>query len=744
MLLHTPMKKQVIFILLLFTSVQALALQDSVIVPIYRQLFHDKINEEQLQLDKLDGKADGVIKVSSKPDINLAVSDALIRKIDALQNQVEKDTLIKTNNEKVRNLGYIENLLKGFRSSWKTKEFNPLYTPLLVETFEKVLSDNVLGKSMVPIINEAPYQVNKIITEIFVENKGYADSKKILYLQFCKLNPDKILQTIGPYSNEPFADSLIVESCLYNPTGIYTAAQAVDSKIGLLVHRNTNPVVKAVVALSKTPNALLYFPFLDDIMHGKQTVESIKKYIGENGKGYDSVGYYKLLVRTEIEYFKRMVSPAKDTPIAMFGPNGLRETLQNKAIQHFVTPINALHELSNINTRMKAIDSLSAIDIYFMMVMSENEIYTSSYKHSFFRLLQRLGKQPRTDSLLLDVHFDYFKKFIKIAANFNKLDTFLKFMPKTSSQVLMRGFIANLDKTGSLEDAIDVADSYSSITDEKLKQTILQYISENENNAIQNNNTRGKTIYGLLKTIFLSADEKNNINLTSVLGIPSIYEIANKDMQDEKGRIVQQVYWYGDEDGKTFFPQFINSFSSKDWIINPSKEWYEIRSRKGNVWVYANRPLDNDANLDDSAQVHLNRYLEDNDIHPSVVVHRGHSYWLIRTIRRMSGNAKIVMLGSCGGYKNLNDIIEKNPEAHIISTKEIGTGDINRPILNYMNQSFESGSTLVWKDMWASLTKLFANDPSRAVRESWEDYIPPYKNLGAIFLKGYNNMIQEE
>ena len=182
MLLHTPMKKQVIFILLLFTSVQALALQDSVIVPIYRQLFHDKINEEQLQLDKLDGKADGVIKVSSKPDINLAVSDALIRKIDALQNQVEKDTLIKTNNEKVRNLGYIENLLKGFRSSWKTKEFNPLYTPLLVETFEKVLSDNVLGKSMVPIINEAPYQVNKIIIEIFVENM----QKKLLNLEMVR------------------------------------------------------------------------------------------------------------------------------------------------------------------------------------------------------------------------------------------------------------------------------------------------------------------------------------------------------------------------------------------------------------------------------------------------------------------------------------------------------------------------------------------------------------------------------
>lgn len=84
---------------------------------------------------------------------------------------------------------------------------------------------------------------------------------------------------------------------------------------------------------------------------------------------------------------------------------------------------------------------------------------------------------------------------------------------------------------------------------------------------------------------------------------------------------------------------------------------------------------------------------------PAVVVHRGHSYWLPRTIRQMSGNAKIVVLGSCGGYKNLNDIIESNPDAHIISTKEIGAGDINRPILNYLNQTFESGSKLIWKNM---------------------------------------------
>ncbi len=737
------MKKYLIFYLLLIAFTPAFAVEDSVIVPIYRQLFHDKINDEQLQLDKLDGKLDGQIRVTNKSEINLVITDIMTRNINALQIYVEKETKIKSNNEKIRYLGYIENLLKAFRNGWRSKEFNPVYTPILVTSFEKILKGDVDNESMAAEIDKTPYPVGEILAKIFKENNGYASSRKSLYIKFAALNPEKILQTIEPYADEPFADGMVVKSSALNPTAVYNIAQAPNSKLGILVHRNSDPLVKSIVELSKTPNALLYFPFLDDIIKGKKTVESIKKYVGEDGKGYDSVGYFKLLVQTEIAYFKRMTSPAKDTPLAMFGANGLREVLQAKAIQHFVTPINALHDLSNVNTRMRAIDSLSAVDLYFMMVMAENEIYTSSFKHSYGRMMQRLGKEPRTDSLLLAVHFDFFKKFIKMAANYNKLDNFLSAMPPASSETLMRGFIANLDKTGNLEDAIDVADAYSSITDTKLLNNILSYVIKNENDCVQKNNSRGKTIYGLLKTIFLSADSTNHIDLTSVLGIPSIYEIENKAMQDDSGRIIQQVYWYGDKDGKAFFPSFISSFSPREWNITYNNEWYEIRSKKGKVWVFANRPLDNDANLDDSAQIHLNTYLENNNMIPAVVVHRGHSYWLPRTIKRMAGNAKIVVLGSCGGYKNLNDIIEVNPEAHIISTKEIGAGDINRPILNYLNQTFESGNKLIWKNMWATLSKQFATDPSVSIRESWNDYVPPYKNLGAIFLKGYNNMVQD-
>jgi hypothetical protein len=733
------MKHLILLFFLLVTAGGLMAMEgDTVKIPMSRLGFHDKINYEQQLLDKADGKLDNYLQVLKNDEINLQISDALFRKVDELQNWIESNESIASSNEKVRNLRLVENLLKSFRIGWRNKEIKPVALPELIGTFDQVIKSVAAGRSFLPAIQGASYPVARIITNVLSDNKEHQLADEIVYLKFTELNPDKIFKTIRPYVKSAFADSLVIVAAKNNPVQLYSFAQSYTSPEGKLIHQSTNPMVKMVVELSRTPNALFYFPFLDDLLSGKNTIENIKKYVGDGEKGYDSIGYFRLLVKTEIDYFKRMSPPLRDTPIAMYGSNGLREMLKGKAIQHFITPINELHDLSNLSVRMRAIQPLTTTELYYMMIMGEADIYTSSYKHSFNRMLQLMGTQPRGDSLLQNVHFDFFKKFIKMAANFNKLDTFLRTMPIDKSEILMKAFVANLDKTGNLEDAVDVADSYSSINDKKLLSTILGYVKEDEEKSINENNSRGTLIYGLLKIIFLSADTSNKIDLTETVGIPSIYEIANKELQDDKGRIVQQVFFYGDEDGKTFFPPFVNSFPAKDWKITPKKEWVEIESLKGKVFVFANRPLNYDANLDDSAQVHLAAYLRTQGMHPSVVVHRGHSYWLKGTINRMPSNAKIVVLGSCGGYQNLNQILEIAPDAHIVSTKEIGAGDINRPILNYMNQAFITDSVLSWKKMWQTLTKVFSTDPSLSIRESWDDYVPPYRNLGAIFIKAYN------
>ena len=737
------MVKKIFFFLLLLYSANVFAAPDTVIVPIQRQLFHERINQEQTLLDWADGKLDGLIKVSGNDEINHAVTAMMLQRINQLEDSIELNTKITTNNEKVRYLNYTESLVRAYRNGIRLKQVNPTYAAVLVNNFEKAMNTNVGGNSMAANIDELPYEAGKIITDIFKDNRGYTESRKILFLKYGVIHPDKIIQNIAPYIDEPFADSMVAVCARYNPTAVYTASQAGGTVIGRLIQRNTSAVVKMILEISKTSGALKYFPFLDDLVSGKKTIGDIKKYAGDGETGYDSLGYYKLLVRTETEYFKRMSPPLRDTPIAFQGVNGLREMLQNKAILHFITPINTLHAQSNLNIRMKAIDSLSAVDLYYMMVMGETEIYTSSYKHSFERMLQRMGKSQRTDSLLLKVHFDYFRKFIKMAANFNQLDDFLKLMPLSKSSILMQAFVANLDKTGNLEDAVDVADAYSSINNKKLLKTILGHVIENEKNAIANNNDKGKMIYRVLRTIFQSADSSTKIDLTNEIGIPSIYSIENKDLTDDSARIIQQHFFYGDKDGQGIFNGFINSFSQADWKVTMKNEWAEIRSLKGpRILIYANRPLNNDANLDDSAQVHLCEYLQQYNLQPSIVIHRGHSYWLPRTLQLMPANAKIVVLGSCGGFKNLNQILEYSPDAHIISTKEIGKGDINKPIINYINQTLLAAKPLIWKNMWATLTKQFAA-ANAETRQSWEDYVPPYRNLGAIFIKAYNKIAGE-
>jgi hypothetical protein len=733
--------KQLYFIFLLFFGFEAFA-SDTTDIPISRQRFHEEIRAEQILCDKMDGKQDGILRVGGDEKINKEVTYAFLVKPNEFRQWIETNGKeLPTNNDKVRYLRYVASVLANFRKAYRSAEIQKSLLPELLENFGKIIKAKAASQSMLPFLEETLYPIAKINAQVFNDGNETSAAASLVYLKFAQLYPNKILQTIAPFEKENFVDSLIVVAGKTNPELLYTFSQSQNSTVGKLIFRNQDKMVKQIALLSQKQNPLLYFPFLDDIISERQNVDSIKKLIGDGDKGYDSLGYYKLLVKTAIAYSRR-ITAFKDTPVAYYGANGLLKTLQNKSYDHFVKHINALHDQSNLAIRMKAIQPLSPIELYYMIVLNEGEIYTSSYKHSFNRMLQIMGTKPRGDSLLLSVNADRFRKFIKMAANYNKLDTFLKTMPAPNAALLMKAFVVNLDK-GNLEDAVDVADSYSSITDKKLLQSMLQNVSNNETTAIETNNVKGKVIYGLLKTIFLSAND-SSINLTKEIGIPPIYDVANKYMQDNKATIVEQVFFYGDKDGKDFYPKFKYTFSPKDWKVTEKKEWMEAISLKGNVMVFANRPLESDANLDDSAQIHLGKYLVEKGLKPTLVVHRGHSYWLPRTMDRMPGDAKIVLLGSCGGYQNLNKILESNPDAHIISTKEIGAGDINTPIFTYMNQTFMSGADLSWRKMWQALTKSFSADPSKAIRDSWENYIPPYKNLGAIFLKAYGLKMNAE
>ena len=159
----------------------------------------------------------------------------------------------------MRYLRYVEDLLRDFILAWKTHKINPSLAPLLVENFDEILKANIKGQNMTPLIKEVPYEVGFINASIFVENPGYNESKIALFREFCRINPDKILENLAPYVNEPFADTLVIDAFNNSPSQLYTYAQSSNSPQGKLIRKIDDPRIKTVVKLSTSkPRAFLF------------------------------------------------------------------------------------------------------------------------------------------------------------------------------------------------------------------------------------------------------------------------------------------------------------------------------------------------------------------------------------------------------------------------------------------------------------------------------------------------------
>jgi hypothetical protein len=106
------------------------------------------------------------------------------------------------------------------------------------------------------------------------------------------------------------------------------------------------------------------------------------------------------------------------------------------------------------------------------------------------------------------------------------------------------------------------------------------------------------------------------------------------------------------------------------------------------------------------------------------------------TIAQLSSTAKIIVLGSCGSYQNLNSVLQICPDAQIVSSKEVGSSLVNEPVLKLINESLLFQDDIDWINMWNILGKQFEGSEAE---ERFENYIPPHRNLGALFIKAFNN-----
>ena len=660
------MKHRLLALLLLFGSQYRLQAQTSlpldttrVVIPMSRVLWHENLDKEQKRTDKLDGKIDNSLHLTSNDDLNLQVTDALLRRVDELQLKIER--MPGDNNFKIGYLRGLRELLQEYNQRVRNQKAVVPLAPLLLEAYEQGMERIAAGESLVPVFERLPWLAGEVLAPLFIQNKDIQTLRGIVYLKKTREVPAAILPGLPAFAESPFVDSLISVAAAKLPLDVYTYAQAVKSEQGKLIRASRDLRVQTIVKLSEIPNGTLFLPFLDELVSKRLTIEEVRTITTSD------LNYYRLLVKTQIRYHERMVRG--DTPMLA---TALADMLQRKAADVFVNVMNDLHD-SPEAVRFRIAEPLTPQEIYYLIVTTEEIIYTSTYTNLYKRMMERTPGR-RSDSLLMGVQLDRFKKFIKMAANYNRLDDFLNAMPQLRSNQLMYAFVNGLQKTGSLEDAVDVADSYGSIQNAGLRNFLKEEVERNYDRSLVQNDRRGQVIYQILHTLFRSSED-STINLSAVLGIPPVYRVDYNTLADENGQVVQQVFFYGDEDGVISYRNFMGLFNNKpEWKVVTGKEWVTITSTQGRPYtIYANLPLDYTKDLDQKAQENLIAFLTANNINPTIVVHRGHSYHLKYTIRQMMPSSRIVMLGSCGGYQNLAKILNVNDDAHIISTKQVGS-----------------------------------------------------------------------
>lgn len=664
------------------------------------------IDDDQERIDMLDGVLDHRVDVGDLAESSHA-GKIYFDLIDSIQRLINKPVFDEGRKKLFRDHVYLQMRKVTYRSYSNIKRFDNLFHFILSE-INGIEQGNLLPR----LVGNIPQAFS---TFGIFKNEPCADS---FLIEAAAYRPDVVLKLYDTYYNNSYAARVLEETAKAAPVTVKRYFNKGDP-IYEILKRSNDTAVKVIVQImahyTRKSNA---FTLLDDIVRGSLTIEKA-----------DAIG------RSPEKYLKAMLQiRSRPNPLGVYS---IESELEVYALK-FIRVINDLHNERDA-VRFASIDNFSAEELYTLMVYSEEEIFTSSFNGLFDRMMVKLGPISGFE-FLQKVGDNRFRTFIKMSAGFGKLRPFLQSMTPLYQQLLMIKFASGLSDYRDLSQAVEVADAFGSITDTLVLKILRSTVKIEYIKRMTQHDARGVAIYGLLSNLFVDRNIGSADWFTSVAqqySLPNFDKVNNKLLFDRSNTDRWLIYFYDDEDGDLSFSSFMKSFVDSNWQVIDSGIYVIIQSAHGRqVQIYANKPKH-----EYDGQEKLETIFADNGFEPNVMVHRGHSYYAFKTIEKLKDNTQIFVLGSCGGYHNISGIIERAPDASIISSKQIGTMFVNNPMLKIMADRIREGQDVDWPSMWKELAAAVKDNPKAF--ERFQDYIPPHKNLGAIFIKTYNRLMQE-
>lgn len=645
-------------------------------------------------------------------------------KADSIYSFIMSDNALSSleKDKAIRSLGYFMHEL-GKRIVQQQSEIYDI--PGALKLYRNVLIALLYNKPFAEMLIPVGSRRCQLLAAAFSQYKEYSLLNDIAVYKTVASSPEFILQFLENNPRFRFTDSLLLNAAANDPKKIMFYLRQGKLELQKKISDTKNIYLQQIISLSDDKNSGEFLPFITSLAEKKITHDEILE------KRMIVINYFQLLINTW-----QSSRESKD-PSFIF-QKLLQRGIKEKSLYFYVNQINEQHSAADA-IRFAAVKDLRPQDIYYIITSCGEELYTSSYLGLYKRLMEHFKGQS-ADSLFNIVQYDNFSIFMRMAANYNTLTDFLSRMPGEKAAELLKRFISGIesDIDSGLEKAMDIADSFTGLDSAaEISELIQQELQSNLNRCKSAQSYFGIRLYSILLQVFDLVKQKDPVHkLEATLGN---YEMLDrKELQNKKGEIIQLVLFYGDEDGIASFNNFQKLFNDPGkWEITKNEFWMTIRSLSDQpIIIYANLPLDAKQEMDLRAQDSLISFLQQQSERPVILIHRGHSYHLDNTLKRLTASVKLAILGSCGGSNSAISIANINPDVQIIVSKKTGSKSINDPIIDVINETLLNKKDLWWPEIWEKLESRFSKN--EFTHNLFNEYIPPEKNVGLFVLKLFN------
>lgn len=574
--------------------------------------------------------------------------------------------------------------------------------PIKIDLDEREKTILLLKKNILNTIQNIPSFLEKDYAE---EVLTYAAMKE----------PDEMLKRIDAYKRRLYSKKLLEICALNAPVSVKRYLYTPQHPVTYILQYSTDPTVKKIFEI----NAQIGYHskpllLLDDIVAGRTSIKDAVTMASQPSQLYSAL--VKLVSRSKY-----------------VGKYSVDRELRDYSLR-FTREIND-KIASGASQPFYAVENFSATELYFLMLYGREEVFTSTFNGLFNRFSQKVAAGGG-DAFLKSVNNNRFRDFLSMCSGYGVLEEFLIKFNSSDKHALLLTYISNLEnERDNLSSVVLVAEALSNISDAQLLASLQSGVRHEYERVSDANDKIGISIYGVLSSI-ISGNAKAEMSwyrtIAQQFRIAPVSTLPSASLFNTAGLCVEQMYFYNDDDGRSSFINFMNTYKGQPgWALEDKYNYVRIYSTKDNkIEILANKP-----EYDENGISAIKAYLKERNLSPSVIVHRGHSFHTETTLQKVPESAKLVFVGSCGGFYKISIALENAPEAHIISTKQIGTKTVNDAVIFSLNENIRLGKDIVWNEFWEKMREKLLHN------QYFADYIPPNKNLEATFIKAYYKIL---